>query len=78
MIPFFVALVIVGAFFLIHAILAVLGYQMSQNEMIETSAENQAKARLATSLKRKERQLNIEAQKESKHNIISEIHQELD
>jgi len=73
-IPFFVALVIVGAFFLIHAILAVLGYQMSQNEMIETSAENQAKARLATSLKRKERQLNIEAQKESKHYIITEIH----
>ena len=36
-------LVIVGAFFLIHAILAVLGYQMSQNEMLETSEENKAK-----------------------------------
>jgi hypothetical protein len=53
-VPFFVILVIVGAFFLIHAILAIFGYQMSQNEMIETSDENLAKAKLATSLKRKE------------------------
>lgn len=53
-VPFFILLVIVGAFFLIHAILAVLGYQMSQHEMIESSEENKAKALLATSLKRKE------------------------
>jgi hypothetical protein len=53
-VPFFIILVIVGAFFLIHAILAVLGYQMSQHEMIESSEENKTKALLATSLKRKE------------------------
>ena len=62
-------LVIVGAFFLIHAILAVLGYQMSQNEMLETSEENKAKTQLATSLKRKEKQLELEQSKDFQENI---------
>jgi hypothetical protein len=57
---FFTSLVILGAFFLIHVILAVLGYSLSQNDLTQTSDVNIAKEKLAMSLKRRETQLSQE------------------
>jgi hypothetical protein len=52
---FFVLLVIVGAFFLIHMVLAVINYSISQFESTELVAENLKKQKIAISLKRKEK-----------------------
>jgi hypothetical protein len=54
---FFTLIVVLGAFFLIHVILAVVGHSLTQNDMIETSEANIAKEKLAVSLKRREMQL---------------------
>ena len=37
---FFVFTVIIGAFFLIHVILAVVGHSLQQNDLMETSEVN--------------------------------------
>ena len=53
-------MVILGAFFLIHVILAVVGYSLQQNDMNVTSEINQEKDQIAMSFKRKEAQLDID------------------
>ena len=55
MILFFVLLVIIGAFFLIHMVLAVISYSISQFEATELVDENLKKRNVALSLKRREK-----------------------
>ncbi len=55
MVVFFVLLVVLGSFFLIQIILAVLSHSLSQNDNLETINLNVEKEKLAVSLKRKER-----------------------
>ena len=50
----------VGAFFLIHMILAVISYSISQFETKELEDENLEKKNLAISLKRREKQLKVD------------------
>lgn len=59
---FFVLLIVVGAFFLIHMILAVISYSISQFETKELEDENLEKKNLAISLKRREKQLKVDDQ----------------
>ena len=51
---FFCLVVVLGAFFLIHVILAVIGHSLQQNDLLETSELNIQKENLAISLKRRE------------------------
>ena len=59
---FFVLLVVIGAFFLIHMILAVINYSIQQFENQEIVAENLKKQSIAISLKRKEKHLKLDEQ----------------
>jgi len=71
-IGFFTLLVILGAFFLVHVILAVLEYSLSQNDFNQTSEDNIAKEKLAMSLKRRETQLSQENKEKSQSSVVEQ------
>lgn len=68
-VPFFILLVVLGAFFLLNIVLAVVAFSLSQNDSLEMANENQAKENIAISLKRKEKQLLMEEKEKFQNKI---------
>lgn len=58
--PFFILVVIVGAFFLINLVLAVIGQSLDQTDADELEQSNKSKQILAFSLLRKAKNLSPE------------------
>ena len=58
--PFFILVVIVGAFFLINLVLAVIGQSLDQTDADELEQSNKSKQSIAFSLLRKAKNLSPE------------------
>jgi preprotein translocase subunit SecG len=59
-VPFFILVVIVGAFFLINLVLAVIGQSLDQTDADELEQSNKSKQSMAFSLLRKAKNLSPE------------------